>query len=180
MEGQRRPIWYAKYRLPSGRQVQRKIGPAWTARSQPLPGYYTRVTAYDWLRRTLDEARRGTLPGMVQTGATFADAAAEFLRYIENDRARKASTLADYHGVIRSYLLPAFGHIAVEDITERTIEDWLVKVVSVKSGSRSPTATATSSSPCSTASCAAPRRSTGYQSTRQRASRSTPSPTAET
>ncbi len=132
--GKRRPVWYAKYRLPSGRQVQRKIGPAWTARSQPLAGYYTRVTAYDWLRRTLDEARRGTLPGMVQTGATFADAAAEFLRYIEKDRARKASTLADYRGVIRSYLLPAFGHMAVEDITERTIEDWLVKVVSVKSG----------------------------------------------
>jgi hypothetical protein len=29
----------------------------------------------------LDEARRGVLPGMVRTGATFADAAAEFLRY---------------------------------------------------------------------------------------------------
>ncbi len=134
VDGKRRPIWYAKYRLPSGRQVQRKIGPAWTGRSLPPPGHYTRVTAYDWLRRTLDEARRGVLPGMVQTGATFADAAAEFLRYIEKDRARKASTLADYRGVIRSYLLPAFGPMAVEDITERTIEDWRMRVVSVKTG----------------------------------------------
>jgi hypothetical protein len=32
------------------------------------------------LRRTLDEARRGTLEGMVRTDATFADAAAEWLR----------------------------------------------------------------------------------------------------
>ena len=36
-------------------------------------------------------ARRGTLPGMVRTGATFADAAAEWLRYIEHER--KARTL---------------------------------------------------------------------------------------
>ena len=26
-ERQRGPVWYAKYRLPDGRQVQRKIGP---------------------------------------------------------------------------------------------------------------------------------------------------------
>jgi hypothetical protein len=23
------PVWYAKYRLPGGRQVKKKIGPAW-------------------------------------------------------------------------------------------------------------------------------------------------------
>ena len=34
------------------------------------------------------QARRGTLPGMVRTGATFADAAAEYLRYIEHDQGR--------------------------------------------------------------------------------------------
>ena len=40
--------------------------------------------------RCFDQARRGTLPGMVRTGATFADAAAEFLRYVEHDRAAEA------------------------------------------------------------------------------------------
>ena len=50
--------------------------------------------AEDWLGNVLDEARRGTLPGMVQTGATFADAAAEWLRYVEQDRLRKPSTIA--------------------------------------------------------------------------------------
>jgi hypothetical protein len=30
---------------------------------------------------------------MIRTGATFADAAAEYLRYIEHDRRRKPSTL---------------------------------------------------------------------------------------
>jgi hypothetical protein len=46
-------------------------------------GYFTKRLAEDWLRDLLDEARRGTLPGIVRTGATFADAAAEFLRYAE-------------------------------------------------------------------------------------------------
>jgi hypothetical protein len=31
-EGERRPSWYAKYRLPDGRQIQRRIGLAWTMR----------------------------------------------------------------------------------------------------------------------------------------------------
>ncbi len=30
VERARGPVWYAKYRLPDGRQVQKKIGPAWT------------------------------------------------------------------------------------------------------------------------------------------------------
>ena len=88
----RGPVWFAKYRLPDGRQVEKKIGPAWTERGRPPAGYFTKRTAEDWLRGVMDEARRGTLPGMVRTGATFADAAAEWLRYIEHDRQRKAST----------------------------------------------------------------------------------------
>jgi hypothetical protein len=78
VERKRAPAWYAKYRLPDGRQVQRKLGPAWSGRGRPPAGYLTKRLAEDWLRSTLDEARRGTLPGMVATGATMADAAAEW------------------------------------------------------------------------------------------------------
>jgi hypothetical protein len=53
-------------------------------------------TAESWLADVLDQARRGVLSGMVQTGATFADAAAEWLRYVEQERGRKPSTIADY------------------------------------------------------------------------------------
>jgi hypothetical protein len=60
-----------------------------------------------WLRQTLDEARRGTLAGMVQTGAPFADAAAEYLRYIEHDRGREPATIQGYHSSIDAHLLPA-------------------------------------------------------------------------
>ncbi len=111
------PAWYAKYRLPDGRQVQKKLGPAWTDRGRPAAGYFTKRLAEDWLRATLDEARRGTLPGMVRTGATFADAAAEYLRYIEHDRGRKPSTLRGYRSAIQAHLLPAFGAMAVEAVT---------------------------------------------------------------
>src|SRR3954449_210737 len=120
----RGPVWYAKYRLPDGRQVQKKIGPAWTDRGRPPAGYFTRRTADAWLRDVLDQARRGTLPGLVRTGATFADAAAEYLRYSEQDRGCKPSTLRDYRSTVSAHLLPAFGSMAVEDIDATTIERW--------------------------------------------------------
>lgn len=59
IERRRGPCWYAKYRLPDGRQFQRKLGPAWTARGRPPTGYFTRRLAEDWLRETLANVRRG-------------------------------------------------------------------------------------------------------------------------
>ena len=32
----RGPAWYAKYRPPDGRRVQKKLGPAWTERARPV------------------------------------------------------------------------------------------------------------------------------------------------
>jgi len=40
-------------------------------RGRPPAGFFTRRTAEDWLRDLLDQARRGTLPGLVATGALF-------------------------------------------------------------------------------------------------------------
>jgi hypothetical protein len=116
VERARGPVWYAKYRLADGRQVQKKVGPAWTERGRPASGYVTKRLAEDWLRETLDQARRGTLPGMVRTGATFADASAEYLRYVAVDRGRKPSTVRGYRSVLEAHLLPAFGEMAVEDV----------------------------------------------------------------
>jgi integrase len=125
VERARGPTWYAKYRLPDGRQVQKRIGPAWTERGRPHAGYFTKRLAEDWLRQVLDEARRGVLPGMVQTGATFADAAAEWLRYVEQDRLRKASTVATYRSLLRSQILPTFGSSPLESITPAMVERWV-------------------------------------------------------
>jgi integrase len=122
--GRRGDAWYAKYRLPDRRQVQKRIGPAWTSRGRPAAGYHTKRTAEAWLHDVLDQARRGTLPGIVRTGATFADAAAEYLRWIEHDRARKPSTVRDYQSIINAHLLPAFGSRHLEDITTEGVERW--------------------------------------------------------
>src|SRR3954464_5266951 len=97
----RGPQWYAKYRLPDGRQVQKRIGPAWTGRGRPAAGSFTKRTAQAWLDDVLVLARRGELPGMVRTGATVADAAAEWLRWAEHERACKPTTLSDYRYTVR-------------------------------------------------------------------------------
>jgi integrase len=128
VERVRGPIWYAKYRLPDGRQVQRKIGAAWTGRGRPAAGYVTKRLAEDWLRSVLEQARRGTLAGAVKTGATFADAAAEWLRYIEHDRGRKPSTVSGYRAIVRAQLLPAFGELPLESVTTSMIEQWIGSV----------------------------------------------------
>lgn len=124
VEGGRRAVWRAKYRLPDGRQVQKTIGPAWTERGRPAGGYFTKRTAEAWLRALLDQARDGTLPGMVRTGVTFADACEEYLRWLKVDRERKPSTVRDYASTIRAHLIPAFGPRPVEDITADDIERW--------------------------------------------------------
>ncbi len=103
--------------------MQKKLGPAWTERGRPPAGFFTKRLAEDWLRDTLADARRGTLPGSVRTGATFSDAAAEWLRYVTNDRDVKPSTLRDYQSVAER-LVKEFGELPVEDLTANRIEAW--------------------------------------------------------
>jgi integrase len=117
------PVWYAKYRLPTGRQIQKKLGPAWTGRGRPPAGYYTKRLAQDWLDDVLARARRNELPGMVATGATLEDAAAEWLRYCDHERAVKLSTLTEYrHAADR--IVRDLGDLPIEDITVEVLERW--------------------------------------------------------
>jgi integrase len=133
VERTRGPVWYMKYRLPDGRQVQKKLGPAWTDRGRPAAGYFTKRLAEDVLRTVLHEARRGTLPGMIRSGATFADAAAEYLRYCEQDRGCKPSTLRDYRSNLDAHLLPAFGEQPLEGITSDAIDAWRSSLMGLSS-----------------------------------------------
>ena len=141
----RGPCWYAKYRLPDGRQVQKRIGPAWAERGRPPSGYFTKRTAEVWLRETLDAARRGALPGQRRTGVSFEQAAEEWLRFIAEDRERKPSTLYDYRSALQARLLTAFGPRAVESITPQDIEAWHRSLT--RSAQRRATLTPRSSSP---------------------------------
>lgn len=71
-----------------------------TGRGRPPVGYFTRRAVEAWLRDILEQARRRTLPGIVRTGARFADAAAEFMRYAQRDQALKPSTLRGYRSIV--------------------------------------------------------------------------------
>ncbi len=122
VQRQKGPVWYLRYRLPDGRHVKRRLGPAWTERTRPPGGFYTRKMAEAALRDVLTDASRGTLAGMHSTGVTFADAAAEFLRFVTESRKRDAVTVRDYRGVIDGYLLPEFGGQVLDAITADDIE----------------------------------------------------------
>ena len=67
-EGRRGAVWYAKYRLPDGRQVQKRIGPAWSGRGRPTDGSFTKRSAEAWLREVLREAEGRDAAGSVPDG----------------------------------------------------------------------------------------------------------------
>ena len=48
---------------------------------------------------------------MIRTGATVSAVCAEYLRYIEQDRQRKPSTLRDYDSIFRNHVIPLLGSI---------------------------------------------------------------------
>jgi integrase len=123
-DGKRGRRWYIKYRLPNGRQVQKEIGPAWTSRREKPPlGYLTRASAQTVLDETLVRARRGELGGVARMQAKFSDAADEWLRYVERDRERKASTIRDYRLMI-GRLKRDLGQFRLEDVTPERIESY--------------------------------------------------------
>src|SRR5262249_42314501 len=128
-------VFYLRYRLPGtggrDRHVQRLLGPAWTDRSRPPAGYYTRKTAEIELQKVLADARRGTLQGSrAPSGHTFSDACDEWLRYVEHDKQRAPSTLRDYRNVVNGALLPEFGKdTALEKITTDRIEQFRARLL---------------------------------------------------
>jgi integrase len=129
IERVRGPVWYAKYRLPDGRQVQKKIGPGFCGRGRPPAGTFTKRTAQAWLNDVLAQIRRRELPGMVRTGATVADAVAEWLRYAEHDRAVKPSTLTDYRHTANR-IARDLGEMRLEDVTTEVLERWRATLTS--------------------------------------------------
>ena len=85
--------------------------------------FFTRRTAEEWLRATLAEAEDDAARG-ADRDVTSATAAAEWLRYVEHDRAVKPSTLRDYRSGLTYHLVPAFGDRRLLDITPTELERW--------------------------------------------------------
>ena len=121
-------VWYAKYRTGTGQQIQRKVGPAWTRRGRPPAGYLTRSSAERWLCATLEQIRVRTMPPMAGTRASFTAAADEWLRYVEHDRGRKATTVRGYRILLQVHVLLEFGEQLLTDITTEQIERWVWRI----------------------------------------------------
>src|SRR2546423_9770019 len=92
--GKRGSVWYYRARLPH--EVRKALGRAWKGSGRPPAGHFTRKTAQAALDAILTDARRGSYPAGVRSGATVADAAAEWLRHREQERALKPSTMDGY------------------------------------------------------------------------------------
>jgi integrase len=114
--------WMVKWRDAAG-QHQRVIGKAWIGRGRPYEGYLTKRGAQEMLDTILADARRGRLvarrPGET---VTFADAAEEWLRYLEHERGRRASTLRNYRLSLRNHILPALGRLPLTAVTVPRID----------------------------------------------------------
>ncbi|MEX2106520.1 MAG: site-specific integrase [Solirubrobacterales bacterium] len=111
-------------RLADGRQIKKRIGPHWTAKTAAPEGHFTKASAQAQLDRILAEARERTLPGSVRTGKTFAEASAEWLAYCENVRDCKLSTMTDYRAMV-VVLDRHFGTKSIESISSEEIELWV-------------------------------------------------------
>jgi integrase len=121
--------WHVKYRLADGKQVKKKLGPAWTTAGRPPAGYFTKRTAQEALQEILTDARRGTLANVGASGATFADAAAEYLRFVESVRKLDPNTARDYRSAIKRQLLPEFGELPLEKVTPDLIDAFKERLI---------------------------------------------------
>jgi integrase len=123
--------WMAKWRDAEG-QHQVVLGRVWTKRGKPAEGYLTKQGAQRELDAILTDARRSHLTSRPRRSSTvtFAEAAAEWLRYVEHDRKRRPSTITDYRWIVERRLLPDFGTVRLEAITTDRIDRWRVELVS--------------------------------------------------
>lgn len=167
VERKRGPVFYLRFRTPSGRQVKELLGPAWVKKvkapgpserdrkthealvrmaskngEEPPPpltvaapsyvardgrcpaDHYTPKRAEEALEDRKAEVRRGEVPDPGdRVGKTFGDAVAEWLRYVEHEKARRPSTVRDYRNTANGALLPEFGaETPLEDISTARVD----------------------------------------------------------
>jgi integrase len=116
--------WRAKWRDAAGVEHLRVLGRVWTAKGRPREGYLTKQQAARILDDLLAQARK-VGPGArraVGQQVTFADAAAEWLRYVEFDRKRRQTTLRDYRHVVDHVLVPTFGQLPLTELTSEMVD----------------------------------------------------------
>jgi hypothetical protein len=83
--------WYVKSRDANG-DHRKRLGRAWTRKGTPPAGYLREREAIEHLQVILVHARAGEASRQ-RTGATFADAADEWLRHGRDERGLKPTPL---------------------------------------------------------------------------------------
>ena len=121
------PVWYVRTRVPGRRpeDTLRRLAPAHLGGGKPPAGHLTRRQARDALADLLAAERRRVGQGAYDyqpDGATFAEAAAGFLRHVEHVKVREFSTVRDYRLSISRYLDPRWGDRPVAAIGPREVE----------------------------------------------------------
>ncbi|MDX6701997.1 MAG: hypothetical protein QOK49_1020 [Baekduia sp.] len=119
-------VWVAKYRRADGRYTRKVLGPAWAkdsgrtnGRGAPIwrvadgrkpDGYLTPKEAQEDLRKLLEaERKQPAFRAVENAAATFGDAVAAWLRYVEVEKGIATTTLIRYRSLVNVHLLPAFG-----------------------------------------------------------------------
>lgn len=133
--GKRRTTWYAKWRDARGAQFERKLGPAWTQKGAPPPGFLREREAKAALEAILTDARRGALE-QTRTGITMDVLAEDWIAYGIRERDWKPSTLSDNRSVVNAHIIPAFGSRRPEKLTVAQIEGWRDELVEERGLSR--------------------------------------------
>lgn len=109
---------------PGGRQVRRRSGRR-KARRQTPTSFFAKRTAEAWLRAVLEQVRAGKLPAPgEERSVTFAVAAPEWLRFVEEEPPCKPSTLRACGSSVQRRLIPSFGARRIDGITPQDVERW--------------------------------------------------------
>jgi integrase len=149
-----RAFYDVYFRWPAGRLVKRRVGRAWVnsqgepRRGQPHDGYFDVARAHDRAREIVAEHVASTEPQ--NAGPTFRDVAHEYLRWLEDVRGAKPSTLRDHRSTLsepdvavrggraktNGHVMRALGDRPAAEVTPREVEDLLASVEKTGAGPR--------------------------------------------
>ena len=153
-----RTVFDVYFRWPPGRLVKRRVGPAWVTRGidgdwrprrgQPRDDFYDLARAHDRAREIVAEHVAATEPR--QIGPTFRDLAHEYLRWLEDVRGAKPSTLRDHRSTLsepdvavrggtaktNGHVMRALGDRPAASVAPREVQDLLATVEKTGAGPR--------------------------------------------